>query len=113
MTQTSQAPGYLIAQIRVKDYADYLARYARYVIPMLAQVGGEVLVATPAAECKEGAWPANWTVVIRFPSLQTARDFYADPAYAPLKALRIDELTDGCAVVLAAGFDPAALMGSA
>lgn len=109
MTNAAQPPGYLIAQIRVKDFADYFERYARHVIPMLAQIGGEVLVASPSAECREGAWPANWTVVIRFPSLKAARDFYASPEYAPLKALRIDELTDGCAVVLAAGFDPAAL----
>lgn len=102
-------PGYLIAQIRVRNLEDYVERYARHVIPLLARVGGEVLVASPAAECREGEWPANWTVVIRFPSLQAARDFYAAPDYAPYRALRLDELTDGSSLVIAEGFDPAAL----
>lgn len=109
MPDAAPLPGYLIAQIRVRDLADYIERYARHVVPLLAAVGGEVLVASPTAECREGEWPANWTVVIRFPSLQAARDFYAAPAYAPYRALRLDELTDGSALVIAEGFDPAAL----
>jgi len=109
MTHATKPPGYLIAQIRIKNYAQYIERYAQHVIPMIARCGGEVLVATPSAECKEGEWPANWTVVIRFPSVQTVRDFYAAPEYAPLKALRIDELTEGNSVAIAEGFDPAAL----
>lgn len=109
MTDATSLPGYLIAQIRIRDFSQYIERYAQHVLPLIARHGGEVLVASPSVECKEGEWPANWTVVIRFPSLQILRDFYAAPEYAPLKALRIDELTDGCAVVLAEGFDPAAL----
>jgi len=113
MTHATRPPGYLIAQIRIRDYAQYIERYARPVISMIARHGGEVLVASRSAECKEGEWPANWTVVIRFPSVQVVHEFYASPEYAPLKALRIDELTDGGAVAIAEGFNPAALAAGA
>ena len=42
----------------------------------------------------EGEWNGNWTVVIQFPSMESAVAFYESEGYAPLRALRIDELTE-------------------
>jgi uncharacterized protein (DUF1330 family) len=74
---------------------------------VFARYGAEILVATSSPVFLEGAWPANWTVVIKFDSLDQATAFYNSPEYQPLKALRTGELTGPGALILADGFDPA------
>ena len=81
------AYGYVIAQISVKDpeaYREYVAK----VTPIVAKFGGEYLVRGGQAETVEGTAPGERTVVIRFPSLQAARDWYFSPDYADTKKLR-------------------------
>jgi len=102
-------PGYVIGQISVDDLNVYLEKYGQPVAAQLAAAGGEVLVAAPDAAVVEGTWSGNWTVVIKFPSLDAARTWYESPEYAPLKRLRMDDLTSGGNVALADGFDPATL----
>jgi len=79
--------GYVIAQITVTDpvaYKDYVAA----VTPIIAEFDGEYLVRGGPAEFFEGDPVGERTVVIRFPSLQAARDWYHSEAYAPVKAMR-------------------------
>jgi uncharacterized protein (DUF1330 family) len=68
-----------------------------------------VVALSPAPKVLEGIWGGNWTVVIRFPSMAVAEAWYNSPEYQPLKDLRINELTEGGALVFVEGFDPAAL----
>jgi len=81
------AYGYVIAQISVKDPEAY-REYVAQVTPIVARFGGEYLVRGGKAETVEGAAPGERTVVIRFPSLQAARDWYSSPDYADTKKLR-------------------------
>jgi len=97
--------GYLIAHLRAKDHADYIQRYGTTVVPVLEQFQGKILVASPSAKVEEGISDENWTVIIQFPSFQLAEEFYQSPVYAPLKKLRVDDLTTGGTVVLVEGFD--------
>ena len=79
--------GYVIAQINVKDpeaYREYVAK----VTPIVAKFGGEYLIRGGKSETVEGVAPGERTVVIRFPSLQAARDWYNSPDYAGTKKLR-------------------------
>jgi len=81
------AAGYVIAQINVTDpeaYKDYVAA----VSPVVAQFGGEYLVRGGPAEHFESAPVGARTVVIRFPSLQAARNWYHSEEYAPVRAMR-------------------------
>lgn len=109
MTTSPILPCYLVAQIDIKDYADYLERYARTVVAQIEASGGEVLAADPAAELLEGSWSGNWTVLIRFPDGDSARAWYGSADYEPLKRLRIDELTRSGNAVFVAGFDKSVL----
>lgn len=102
-------PGYVIGQISVDDLDVYLEKYGQPVGAQLAAAGAEILVASPDATPLEGAWSGNWTVVLKFPSLEAARAWYESPEYAPLKRLRMEELTSGGNIALASGFDPASL----
>jgi len=88
--------------------AEYLAQYAKPALQLLEEYGAVVLVATPVGHVFEGAWPGNWTVLIRFPSLAVAHRFYDAEAYAPLKAIRI-QLSNFGNGIFVEGFNPAAI----
>lgn len=81
------AAGYVIAQINVTDpeaYKDYVAA----VSPIVAKHGGEYLVRGGPAQHFEGESIGERTVVIRFPSVQAATEWYHSEEYAPVRAMR-------------------------
>ena len=100
-------PMYLIAQLKVKNRAEYISRYGASVIAMLERLGASVLVAEPAPDVLEGT-QCDWTVVVKFPNRKIAEAWYHSEEYAPYRKLRITELTTGGSAVFAPGFDPAA-----
>ena len=104
-------PGYLIAQINVKDYPQYIDEYGMPVFAMGTKHGAEFLAATPDAKTMEGEWAGNWTVIVRFPSQEAAIEFYNSEEYAPLRDARMNSLSDGGNVVIVEGLDVAALEG--
>jgi uncharacterized protein (DUF1330 family) len=99
-------PAYLVGQINVKDIPRYLDQYGRPLLAQLTEIGAELLVTSPYAETLEAEWSGNWTVLIRFPSWDTAVEWYESADYAPLKTARIQDLTDGGNLVLLPGHDP-------
>jgi uncharacterized protein (DUF1330 family) len=107
----NSTPGYLIAHIDVKDYPEYIRSYGKPASALLQKYGAEPLVASAAAQVVEGKVGGNWTVVIRFPSLAAAQEFYNSAEYQPLKSLRVNELTNSTSLLLVGGFDMGALPG--
>ncbi|MBL6750262.1 MAG: DUF1330 domain-containing protein [Nevskia sp.] len=105
----NSTPGYLIAQIDVKDYPEYIRRYGMPANALLQKYGAEPLVASAAAQIVEGSAGGNWTVVIRFPSLAAADAFYNSAEYQPLKSLRVNALTNSGSILIVGGFDANAL----
>ena len=99
---------YLVAQIQVKDYEQYMAEYAAPTLDLIQRFGGEVLAATPDARALEGDWYGNWTVILRFQSADAARSFMEAPEYAPLRQARVERLTEGGNVAVVPAYDPAA-----
>ena len=91
---------YIIARIGVKDYDTYLAKYGAPFTEVFAQFEGTVVAANKEAEILEGEPFGNWTVLLKFPSKTTALDFVNSEAYAPLKDLRVNELTTGNQIIL-------------
>ena len=47
----------------------------------------------------EGEEEGNWTVLIEFSRGKDAFEFYASPEYAPLKKMRLEELTDNALAI--------------
>jgi uncharacterized protein (DUF1330 family) len=80
-------PAYLIVNITVRDPAAFQTYVAR-APAIVARFGGRYIVRGGAAEVLEGSPAVNRTVVIEFPQLQDAKDFYADPGYQELVRLR-------------------------
>ncbi len=88
-----ESPVYMVAMIDVKDFEAYGERYGMPVGRMFAEAGAEILVATSEPEVLEGEWSGNWTVIVKVPSAQVARELYESDAYAPFKKIRVEELT--------------------
>jgi uncharacterized protein (DUF1330 family) len=94
---------YFVATYDIVDRNAYGA-YRPALEPLLRRYGVELLVADPEPVALEG--PPHVTVVMRFPSEQAARAFYEDPAYAPVKDIRVKS-TRNASIVLARAFTPA------
>jgi len=82
------AAGYVIAQINVTDPEAY-KRYVAAVTPIVEKYGGEYVVRGGPAQHFEGESIGERTVVIRFPSVQAATEWYHSEEYAPVRAMRM------------------------
>ncbi|MFN2567612.1 MAG: DUF1330 domain-containing protein [Gemmatimonadaceae bacterium] len=78
---------YLIAQITVRDAETY-ERYRELVPPSIAAYGGRYLVRGGTTETLEGTWRPTRLVILEFPSVERAREWWGSPEYAVAKALR-------------------------
>jgi uncharacterized protein (DUF1330 family) len=79
--------GYVVAQITVTDPVAY-PQYVSRIGSIIEKFGGAFLVRGGASESFEGTPPGDRTVVIEFPSLELAQQWYHSPDYAEAKALR-------------------------
>ena len=80
-------PGYVIYQGEVTDperYEEYKVKAAA----SIAAAGGRYVVRAGAMEVLEGDAPAGRTVVLEFPTLQAAIDWYHSDDYAEARKIR-------------------------
>lgn len=106
MPSETPNPAYFVACFRVPDVDKYRREYGRKVLAQVTALGAKLLVASPGATVLEGDWSSTWTALIQFPDRATALRWYESQEYAPLKKLRLEELTTGGAVALFDGFQP-------
>jgi uncharacterized protein (DUF1330 family) len=102
-------PAYFIALLRVPDVDRYRREYGREVHSQVAGMGAKLLVASPSPTVLEGDWESIWTAVIQFPDRAAALRWYHSQEYAPLKKLRLEELTTGGTAVLFDAYQPPAV----
>jgi len=79
--------GYLIGLV-VPDDAEIYKTYSEQVTASVAQYDGEYMVRGGDCEVVEGEWPQKKMVIIRFPTVARAREWYHSPEYAGPKAIR-------------------------
>jgi uncharacterized protein (DUF1330 family) len=79
--------GYVMAEVEVTNPEGY-KEYSSYVPDTIAKYGGQFLVRGGAAEILEGEWPQRRRVLIEFPSVEAARQWWNSTEYAHPKALR-------------------------
>lgn len=96
---------YMIGMIDVKDYQSYAEQYGIPVGEMFAEVGAEIIVATPQVDVLEGEWPGNWTVIVKVPSAEIARGLYDSEKYAPFRKARQEDLANSTTLVIAPALD--------
>jgi uncharacterized protein (DUF1330 family) len=79
---------YAISETEVLDEA-LAERYRSLAQASIVRYGGRYLVRGAAVEVLEGDWPPRRrVVVVEFPTLERARQWYASPEYAEALALR-------------------------
>jgi uncharacterized protein (DUF1330 family) len=65
-----------------------MQEYVERVKPITESFGGKYVVLGGEVQLKEGDWTPVWPVIIEFPSMQAANEWYNSTEYAPLKELR-------------------------
>ena len=88
---------YFILSYDIENPQDYEG-YVPGVIPLLMKHNAEILVADYEAQSIEGE-ARGVNVVLRFESEEAAMNMYNDPAYQPLKKLRLDSTRNGTSLL--------------
>lgn len=81
-------PGYLVVDAKSSD-PQAMARYRELAALAVGKYGGRYLVRGGAYEVLEGqTWRPQRLVIVEFPSLAKAREFYDSPEYRAARAAR-------------------------
>jgi uncharacterized protein (DUF1330 family) len=89
---------YLIVDIDVRD-APGLEEYRTRVPATLTKYGGRFIVRGGKFQKLEGAWDPKRLVLIEFPSIEQAKQWYDSEEYRPLKAMRLKASTGNLVLV--------------
>jgi uncharacterized protein (DUF1330 family) len=95
-------PAYAIAHLRTPQINDDVLEYMDRIQTTLDPFGGRFVVHGATVEVREGDWPGT-VVIVSFPDIDAARDWYDSPAYRAILPLRTDHI-DG-STILVAGVD--------
>ena len=78
---------YVIVEIEITDPVGY-EEYRRLATPTVTAHGGRYLVRGGKTQTLEGAWQPRRIVVLEFPTLERAREWYECEAYRRARAVR-------------------------
>jgi uncharacterized protein (DUF1330 family) len=78
---------YVISDVEPLDPAA-LAQYRESAQATIARYGGRYLARGGTVEAVEGGWSPRLVVIVEFPSLERARQWYSSPEYAEALRLR-------------------------
>ena len=78
---------YVIANVTVKDPVRY-EDYRRLVTPTIAKYGGRFIARGGRVEVLEGDWHPGRLVLLEFPSIEAAREWWSSPEYSEAKLIR-------------------------
>jgi uncharacterized protein (DUF1330 family) len=77
---------YVISDVQIVDRAA-MERYRTLAASTIAQYDGRYLVRGGAIETLEGDWSPQAIIVVEFPSMARAREWYGSPEYAPAREI--------------------------
>jgi uncharacterized protein (DUF1330 family) len=95
-------PAYVAVQVTVKDPERY-DRYKQLAPASIAAYGGRYLVRGAPPETLEGTWSPSRFVILEFPSVARAKEWWSSADYAGAKALR--QATAHTEMILVEGLD--------
>ena len=78
---------YVVVEIEVLDQERY-EEYKQLAPPAIAAYGGRYLVRGGEVETLEGSWSPKRLVIVEFPSVERAREWWRSAEYERAKALR-------------------------
>jgi uncharacterized protein (DUF1330 family) len=89
---------YVIVQVEVTDSAGY-DEYKKMVPSSLAAYGGKFAVRGGTCETLEGSWQPKRVVILEFPTMARAKQWWSSEEYRTAKALRQRAATSEMIVV--------------
>jgi len=81
----------LVMQHGIHDREKY-EEYVKRVVPLIEDAGGRVVAVDDNVSVVEGDWSAKRTIILTFPSLERARDWYESPEYRDVVRLRLESV---------------------
>ena len=78
---------YVLVEIKIHDPKDY-EEYKKLTPASIAAYDGRFVVRGGKTETLEGSWDPERIVVLEFPSVERAKEWWDSPEYAPAKAIR-------------------------
>ena len=91
-------PAYGLAHLRTPQLNADVFEYLRRIQATMDPYGGRFLVHGPTVEVREGTWPGT-VVIVEFPNLAAARDWYDSPGYREILPLRTNHI-DGDVILV-------------
>lgn len=95
-------PAYIIVDVTIHNPENY-AGYVKLTPGTLKAYGGKFIVRGGKTETLEGNWQPERFVVLEFPSVEKAKQWWASEEYAPAKALR--QANAETRMIVVEGFD--------
>ncbi len=80
-------PAYVIVEIEIEDNESY-EEYKKLTPATIAAYDGKFIVRGAKTACLEGDWNPGRIVVLEFPSVARAKEWWASPGYAEAKRIR-------------------------
>ena len=81
-------PAYMIADIEIFD-EPRLDRYREAAPPIVEKFGGRFLASSKEVVGLEGEWRPDRVVLVEFPSVERATEFFHSPEYQAAIAMRV------------------------
>ena len=94
---------YVIVDIEITDPVGYEG-YKKLTPATLTAYDGRFVVRGGSAETLEGNWPHGRIVVLEFPTVERAKEWWNSPEYAGPKAIR--QSTANTKMIVVEGFQP-------
>ncbi|HWJ29203.1 MAG TPA: DUF1330 domain-containing protein [Flavisolibacter sp.] len=80
-------PAYVIVEIEIHDPESYEA-YKKLTPASISAYGGKFIVRGGKTESLEGDWNPQRLVVLEFPTIEQAKNWWNSPEYTPAKEIR-------------------------
>ena len=93
---------YIIVEVSVQNPEEY-EQYKKLTPASVASYGGKFIVRGGKSETLEGDWQPERIVVLEFPSVQKAKEWWDSPSYNIAKTIR--QRTATTRMIVVEGFD--------
>ena len=80
-------PAYVIVDVKINNHEDY-EEYKKLTPASITAYDGKFIVRGGKTETLEGDWDPERIVVLEFPTVERAKEWWASEMYAPAKQIR-------------------------
>jgi uncharacterized protein (DUF1330 family) len=89
---------YVIVEVTIHNHKEY-EEYKKLTPASIAAYGGRFIIRGAKTESLEGDWNPERMVVLEFPTIERAKEWYYSGEYAPAKKIRHENATSKMLVV--------------